>query len=563
MFSHSWLEITAFVVVLVILTPLLGGYIASIFSGARTIMHPLLHWLEMLSYRVAGVRSDDEMTWTEYLSALLWFNFYGFIAVFALHLFQGMLPLNPENFPATSWPLAFNTSISFVVNANWQAYAGETTLSYLTQMLGLAVQNFLSASTGLAVVIALMRGIAGKTVGRIGNFWTDLVRGAVYLFLPLAIMFSFVLVFEGVVQNFNPYTVVNTLENVQQVIPSGPAASQVAIKMLGTNGGGFFNANSAHPYENPTPVSNFLETVALCAIPAALTYAYGVFIGSKTHGWVLFTAMFVLWGSGMALSLYSQSIPNPILTQGPIFEGMETRFGVENSVLWSTMTTATANGSVNAMMSSLSPLSGGIAMFNIMVGELIFGGVGVGLCSLLMFVLLTVFLSGLMVGRTPEYLGKKIEKGEMKWVIFSVLIPSALIVIGTGISAVHPDALSSLTHQGPHGLSEILYAFSSAEGNTGSSFDGLNANTNYYNVNLGLVMLCGRLAIIIPSLGIAGLLASKKSSPSSVGTFSTNSVLFFVLLLSVILIFGALTFFPVLALGPLVEHLLMLEGRSF
>ncbi|HEY4831549.1 MAG TPA: potassium-transporting ATPase subunit KdpA, partial [Waddliaceae bacterium] len=372
-----------------------------------------------------------------------------------------------------------------------------------------------------------------------------------------------VLVGEGVIQTFSSYVEVTTLENAKQTIPLGPVASQIAIKQLGTNGGGFLNANSAHPFENPTAFSNLLEMLALVLIPAASVYTFGIMIGSKKHAWLLFSAMFVLWVAGISISFSSEHLYNSVIDVYPILEGKETRLGTTNSLLWSVSTTATSNGSVNAMMSSLSPLAGGLAMFNIMLGELVFGGVGVGLCSIIMFTLLTVFLSGLMVGRTPEYLGKKIEKREMQWVMMAVMMPGALILIGAGISCVLPEALSSLGNQGPHGLSEILYAFTSSAGNNGSAFAGLNANTNYYNLALGTVMLLARISIILPSLAIAGLLAKKKITPPSAGTFSTNSILFVILLISVILIVGALTFFPALSLGPAIEHLLMLEGQSF
>lgn len=561
--SAAWVQSLFFAGVFICLTPILGTYIAHVFTGKATFAHRIFGWLEDLCYRVGGVDSKEEMSWVEYGKALLFFNFLGFITLFFLQLLQGYLPLNPQNLGAVSWPLAYNTAMSFTTNTNWQSYAGETTLSYLTQMLGLTSHNFLSAATGMAALLTLTRGLIRKTVNTIGNFWVDLVRMVVYLLLPLAIIMAVALVGEGVIQNFSPYVEVTTLENEKQTVPMGPVASQVAIKQLGTNGGGFFNANSAHPFENPTALSNFLEMLAIILIPAASVYAYGIMVGSKKHAWLLFFAMFALWTVGMLVSSSSEHLHNPIIDAYPNLEGKETRLGITNSLLWSVTTTATANGSVNAMLSSLSPLAGGIAMFNIMLGELVFGGVGVGLCSMIMLTLLTVFLSGLMVGRTPEYLGKKIEKREMQWVVLAVLMPGALILVGAGISSILPDALSSLGNQGPHGLSEILYAFTSAAGNNGSAFAGLNANTTYYNLALGTVMLIARVSIILPSLAIAGLLARKKITPPSLGTFSTNSILFVVLLVGVILIVGALTFFPALSLGPIVEHLLMVEGESF
>lgn len=561
--ASAWVQSFFFTGLFICLTPILGTYMANVFTGKAVFAYRTLGWLENLSYRMGGIYPTEEMSWIEYGKALFLFNFFGFIALFFLQLAQEYLPLNPQNLGATSWPLAFNTAISFTTNTNWQSYGGETTLSYLTQMLGLTSHNFLSAATGMAALLTLTRGLIRKTADTVGNFWVDLVRMVVYLLLPLSIIMAIVLVGEGVIQTFSPYIEVTTLENAKQTIPLGPVASQIAIKQLGTNGGGFFNANSTHPFENPTAFSNLLEMLALVLIPAASVYTYGIMIGSKKHAQLLFYAMFVLWAAGILISFTSEQLHNPVMNVYPILEGKETRLGTTNSLLWSVSTTATANGSVNAMISSLSPLAGGIAMFNIMLGELVFGGVGVGLCSMIMLVFLTVFLSGLMVGRTPEYLGKKIEKREMQWVMMAVLMPGALILIGAGISCVLPDAISSLGNQGPHGLSEILYAFTSCAGNNGSAFSGLNANTHYYNLTLGMVMLFARISIILPSLAIAGSLAKKKINPPSVGTFSTHSLLFVVLLISVTLIVGALTFFPALSLGPIVEHLLMLKGESF
>ena len=430
-------------------------------------------------------------------------------------------------------------------------------------MLGLTVQNFLSAATGFTAMLPLVRGFTTKNTLTIGNFWVDLVRAIVYILLPLSIIFALVLASQGVIQNLSPYLEVETLEQGKQTIPMGPVASQIAIKQLGTNGGGFFNANSAHPFENPTGFSNFLETLALLAIPGALIYTFGKMIGSKLHGWIIFGVMFTFWIGGLAIAIYAQGLENEILEAFPLMEGLESRFGTGGSLLWSISTTATANGSVNAMLDSLAPLAGGIAMFNLMLGELIFGGIGVGFCSMIHFILLTVFLSGLMVGRTPEYLGKKVGRREIQWVMVAILVPCCLILMGAGISCILPVALSSLGNQGPHGLTEILYAFSSTAANNGSAFAGLNANTNYYNIVLGCVMFFTRLAIIIPSLAVGGLLAQKKRTPRSAGTFSENSFLFAILLIGVILIVGALTFFPALALAPFMEHLLMLKGQTF
>lgn len=563
MTGYDFAQLFFFLALLLILIPLFGTYIAKIFTTPPPFAQTLLGWLERLSYRCGGIDPKEEMNWKTYGKALFLFNVYGFVALFFIQLLQGYFPLNPQQFPAPSLDSIFNTSASFVTNTNWQSYAGETTLSYLTQMLGLTVQNFVSAATGLSVLFALIRGFTRKISETIGNFWVDLIRSIVYLFLPLSLLFAIFLVSEGSIQTFSPYIEVSTLENATQTIPLGPVASQIAIKQLGTNGGGFFNANSAHPFENPTALTNLLETLALILIPAASVYAYGLMIGSKSHGWLLLFVMFILWVIGLTIAIYSEHIQNPNFNHYPLMEGKEQRFGIMNSLLWSISTSATANGSVNAMLSSLSPLAGGVAMFNLMVGELIFGGVGVGLCSMIMFALLTVFLSGLMVGRTPEYLGKKIEKKEMQWVIAAILVPGCLILIGAGISSVLPTALSGLGNQGPHGLSEILYAFSSAAANNGSAFAGLNANTPYYNFVLGIVMLISRLTIIIASLAVAGYLAKKRVTPNTIGTFSTNTFLFVILLMGVIVIEGALVFFPALSLGPVIEHLLMLQGKTF
>lgn len=556
-------SIFLFVVLLFLATPLLGHYMTVIFQGGRSVIRSTLGKLEELSYRLGKIDPGVEMTWTAYTKALLWFNAFGLIAVFLLQLTQYFLPLNPQQFPSVEPTLALNTAISFVTNTDWQSYTGESTLSYLTQMAGLGVQNFLSAATGLAVFVALARGITRKSVKTIGNFWCDIVRSVVYILLPLSIIFAIILGSQGVVQTFSPYVEAVTLEQGKQIIPLGPVASQVAIKQLGTNGGGFFNANSAHPFENPTPLSNFLEMFAMIFIPAALTYTYGSLIGSKKQGWILFSVMFFVWIAGVIFAVYAEYHPNPVFSGRQLFEGVETRVNLANTALWIVTTAGTANGSINGMISSASPLAGGIALFNIMLGEHIFGGIGVGLCTMVMFVLVTVFLAGLMVGRTPEYLGKKIEKREIQWVVLAVLGPSALILIGAGWAILRPETLSSLGNRGPHALSEVIYAITSAVGNNGSAFAGFNANTPFFNLLLGVLMLLGRLFTLIPSLAIASLLAQKNTSPPSAGTFSTDTVLFAVMLLGAILIIGALTFFPVLSLGPIVEHLLMLRGISF
>jgi potassium-transporting ATPase potassium-binding subunit len=563
MATNDIMQIIVFITALIMLTPICGSYMAYVFSGRRKILNNIFGWMEKGIYKLCRIDPSEEMNWRKYAGAVLIFNALGFLGVFFLQIAQSKLPLNPQKLSGVPWVLAFNTAVSFMTNTNWQSYAGEATLSYLTQMLGLTVQNFLSAATGIAVFLALTRGIVRKTTNTIGNFWADITRSVIYVLLPLSIVVAFILVSQGVVQTLNHYSEATTLEGAKQIIPLGPAASQIAIKQLGTNGGGFFNANGAHPFENPTPLSNFLEMLSILLIPAALAYAYGIMVKNKRHGWIIFAVMFSLWFSGLALSLYAEYMGNPLLGNAAWLEGKETRFGVVNSVLWSTSTTVASNGSVNAMHSSLSPLAGGVAMFNMMLGEIVFGGVGSGMYGMLLFILLAIFLAGLMVGRTPEYLGKKIEAKEIQMTIVGILAPSAVILVGAGVAAVLPAALSSLANKGPHGLSEILYAFTSAAGNNGSAFAGLNANTNFYNLTLAVAMLIGRFAVILPCLVIAGTLAAKKVTPTSAGTFTTNNLTFAVILLAVILIVGALTFFPVLALGPIIEHLLMLGGRVF
>lgn len=564
--THDWLQIAVMLSALVAVTPVLGQYMARVFGSERTWLSPAIGPLERSIYKLGGVDPNVEMPWPRYTGVLLIFNLFGFIVVFGLQMLQQYLPLNPQGLANVSWHSSFNTAVSFMTNTNWQGYAGETTMSYLTQMLGLTVQNFVSAATGMAVVLGLIRGISRRSMTTIGNSWVDLVRTTLYVLLPLAILWTLVLVGQGTVQTLDSYQTVTTLEGVEQTIPLGPAASQIAIKQLGTNGGGFFNANSAIPFENPTPVSNWFEMLAILLIPAASVYMFGLMVKSKRHALIVYAAMMLLLLGGLGLSLYSEYgsfHPELASGQGPMYEGKETRFGVTNSIMWSTFTTAASNGSVNSMHSSLTPLAGGVALFNIMLGEIIFGGVGAGLYGMLLFVLLTVFLAGLMVGRTPEYFGKKLESREIKMAILAIIAPAFAILIGSAISMVTPSGLSSLANQGPHGFSEILYAFSSAAGNNGSAFAGLNANTPWYNVLLGLAMLIGRFAVIVPALAVAGSLVVKTPAPASPGTFATDSGIFLVLLLGVILIVGALTFFPALSLGPIVEHLLMLGGRTF
>jgi len=563
MTAQDVIQVILFFALLIGLTPILGKYMSKVFTGEKHFMQPVFGWLERLTYRFIGVNPDEETNWKSFAFGLLMFNLIGFVFVFLIQLIQVYLPLNPAHLANVSWHSAFNTSVSFVTNTNWQGYAGETTLSYFVQMVGLTVQNFVSAATGIAVLLAVIRGVSRKTTDKLGNFWTDLTRATLYVLLPLSILFSIVLVGQGVVQNFKTYETVQTLQGTQQIIPMGPAASQIAIKQIGTNGGGFFNTNSAHPFENPTPFSNFLEMLLILLIPAALTYTYGKMVGSTRQGWTIFSVMLILLVAGLSISLYAEYSSNPIFGHLPLMEGKETRFEITNSVLWSTSTTAASNGSVNAMHDSLSPLAGMVAMINLMLGEIIFGGVGAGLYGMVIFIILTVFIAGLMVGRTPEYLGKKIEAFEVQMAIIAILAPSFVILLFTAWASVSSAGLSSLNNSGAHGFSEILYAYSSAAGNNGSAFAGLNANTVFYNITLGIGMLIGRFGVIIPVLAIAGNMAKKKITPPSAGTFRTDNWLFIGLLIAVILIVGGLTFFPALSLGPIIEHLLMNNGITF
>jgi potassium-transporting ATPase potassium-binding subunit len=557
------LQIAVFLIILIILTPLLGNYMSRVFSSERHFLIPLFGWLERFIFRMTDVTPDTETDWKKYTTDLLIFNVIGFFFVFSIQVFQSHLPLNPNHLPGVKWDSAFNTGVSFMTNTNWQGYAGETTMSYLVQMLGLTVQNFVSAGTGIAVLLALIRGLARKTSETLGCFWVDLTRSVLYILLPLSIVISVFLISQGVIQNFRSDVHATTLESKEQMIPMGPVASQISVKQLGTNGGGYFNTNSAHPFENPTPLSNFIEMLAILLIPAALTYSYGKMIGSVRHGWTIFTAMFLMLVTGLIISLVAEHSGNPVFGKLPLMEGKELRFGITNSVMWSTSTTAASNGSVNAMHSSLTPLAGMIAIINIMLGEVVFGGVGAGLYGMVVFIILTVFIAGLMVGRTPEYLGKKIESYEVRMAILAMLIPNFVILIFTAIATVSGAGLSTRLNAGPHGFSEILYAFSSAAGNNGSAFAGLNANTLFYNLSLGLGMILGRFGVIIPVMAIAGSLVRKKITPLSSGTFRTDNGLFIMLLIGVIIIICGLTFFPSLALGPIVEHFLLKAGVLF
>lgn len=560
MTPRNSVEYYLFLSSLILMAPLFGAYMAAIFQGKK---RPLFSSLESLIYKTCDISSSEEMTWKQYGKSLLLFNLCGFVALFFLQLFQQVLPFNPQNFSGVEPALAFNTAISFTTNTNWQNYGGEITLSYLTQMMGMTVQNFLSAATGNCVLLALIRGFQRKKETTLGSFWVDLTRMIVYILLPLSIVFSIFLIGQGVIQNLDPYVEVSTLEGEKQVIPMGPAASQIAIKQLGTNGGGFFNANSAHPFENPTPLSNFLENFAILLIPASTCYMYGFMIRSKKQGCIIFLVMLVLWIMGLCIAFHSEMTMNPVLGANPVLEGVETRLGTSGSVLWAVSTTATSNGSVNNLHTSLSPLAGGITLLNMMTGEVIFGGVGVGLCGMLTFILLTVFIAGLMVGRTPEYLGKKIEKTEMQWAMIAILTPCALTLLGAGLVCLLPREFNGATSGGPHALSEILAGFSSAAGNNGSAFTSLNSQTLLYNVGFGIIMLLGRIGIILPCLAIAGSLVGKNKLAESLGTISTETFTFFLLLIAMIVIVAALTFFPALSLGPIVEHLLMINNQSF
>ena len=561
----DFIQILVLMVVVILVSPLLGRYIAFIYQGNYKDNIFLLNFvkLENAIYKICSVDPLEKMNWKQYLSQVLLFNFVGFIFLFCILIFQHHLPLNPEHMVGVSLDLAFNIAASFVTNTNWQSYYGETTLSYFSQMLGLTTQNFLSAATGLAVTLPLIRGFMNKEDSCLGNFWQDLIRSIVYILLPLSILLSIFLLTQGVIQTLNPYQVAETIEKNSQIIPLGPVASQVAIKQLGTNGGGYFGANSAHPFENPTTASNFFQHLSILLIPAALCFTFGCLIKDRRQGLLLFNVMLFFWVFAVTFSYFFQTEPNNSLNITDSLEGIETRFDLSNSVFWTMSTTDTGSGSTNSSIGSLMPLTSGIALFNIMLGQVIFGGVGVGLCTMLKYVLLSVFIAGLMVGRTPEYLGKKIEKKEILYVVLAIFIPSTFTLAGTGLSFIIPEAASSIGHQGPHGFTEMLYAFTSAVGNNGSSINSFAANTPYYNLILGFLMLTGRLFTIITGLAIAGSVTSKRFYPRSKGTLGTDTALFGVLLVGVIITTGALSFFPALILGPIFEHLLMVKGEVF
>jgi len=576
MTENGLLQITLYFVALLLLAKPLGVYMAAVYENRPIFLKRLLAPLEAGFYRLSGVNPEQEMRWKDYAAALLWFNLFGGLFVFALQMLQAYLPLNPQQMGNVTVDSAFNTAVSFATNTNWQGYSGETTMSYLTQMLGLSVQNFVSAATGMAVLVAMIRGFQRTHADGIGNFWADLTRGTLYILLPLSFLIALALVGQGVVQTFKPYQTVplvgqvsTATENTTQTLALGPAASQIAIKQLGTNGGGFFNANSAHPFENPTPLANFLEMLLLILIPAALCHTFGTMVGDPRQGWAILSAMTLVLISLLFITVGFEQGGNPALTalgveqsvsvdqSGGNMEGKETRFGIVNSVIWATATTAASNGSVNSMHDSYTPLGGLIPMWLMQLGEVIFGGVGSGLYGMLIFALIAVFVAGLMIGRTPEYLGKKIEAFEIKMAAVVILIPAFFILGGTALAIMVEAGKTAVANPGAHGFSEILYAFSSAAGNNGSAFAGLSANSPFYNTALGIVMLFGRYGIIIPVLAIAGSLAAKKTVPTTVGTLPTHTPLFVMLLIGTVVLVGALTFVPALALGPVVEHLIM------
>ena len=602
MTANSYLQLALYLVVLIALAKPLGAYMARVYQGQPAFLNRIGAPFERLLYRVCGVDPQREMLWTEYALATILFNIVGLLVVYGLQRLQGILPLNPQGLGAVSPDLAFNTAVSFATNTNWQSYAGETTLSYLPQMLGLTVQNFVSAASGMAVLVALIRGFQRTSAATIGNFWVDLTRSTLYILLPLSIVGAVILVSQGVVQTFSPYQTVELVQPVtydqpktdtsgqavkdekgnpvmesttakEQIIAVGPAASQIMIKQLGTNGGGFFNVNSAHPLENPTPLSNFLEVLSILLIAAALCYTFGVMVKDTRQGWAVLAAMTIIFVALLALCAWAENRGNPVLASlgvdqsagaaqpGGNMEGKEVRYGIANSALWATATTAASNGSVNSMHDSFTPLGGLVPMWLMQLGEVIYGGVGSGLYGMLMFAIIGVFVAGLMIGRTPEYLGKKIEAFEMKMAAIAILIPPILALGFTAIAVMLPAGVSSMANPGTHGFSEVLYAYSSAGNNNGSAFAGLNANTPFYNTTLGIAMWLARYWLMVPVLAIAGSLAAKKTVPVSPGTLPTHTPLFVVLLISTVLLVGALTFVPALALGPIVEDFMLYAAK--
>jgi len=564
---NGWLQILLFSGIVLALVKPLGAYMTRVFAGERTLLSPVLVPVERSLYALAGTSERDEQRWTTYTFAMLAFNLAGILLLYGLQRLQDVLPLNPAGMAAVGPELSFNTAASFVANTNWQNYGGESTMSYFTQMAGLTVQNFVSAATGMAIAVALIRAFAGASGKSLGNFWVDMTRATLYVLLPICIVLALAYVALGVPQTFGPYVTATTLEGARQTIALGPVASQLAIKMLGTNGGGFFNANSAHPFENPDAISNMLQMVSIFAIGAAFTNVFGRMAGSERQGWAILAAMGLLFVVGVAVTYWAEASGNPLMhafgLQGGNMEGKEVRFGITLSSLFAVVTTAASCGAVNAMHGSFTALGGLIPLLNMQLGEVIVGGVGAGFYGIVLFIVVAVFVAGLMVGRTPEYLGKKIEAKEMKMAVLAILcLPLAMLVF-TAIASVLPLAVASVGTAGPHGFSEILYAYTSAAANNGSAFGGLTGNTPWYNITLGFGMLVGRFLVIVPALAIAGSLIAKKTVPASAGTFPTDGPLFVGLLVGTILIVGGLTFFPALALGPVVEHLAMLAGQTF
>jgi K+-transporting ATPase ATPase A chain len=575
MTANGFLQIGIYVAVLLLAAKPLGLYMTAVYEGRRTWLSPVFGPVERFLYRLFGTSEADEMGWKRYAVAMLLFNGLGLVAVYALQRFQGGLPLNPQGFPGVSPDLAFNTASSFATNTNWQSYGGETTLSYLTQMLGLTVQNFVSAATGMAVLIAFIRGLRARSATTLGNFWVDLTRGTLYILLPLAVVLALLQVSQGVIQNFSDYVGVRTVEGGEQLLAMGPAAAQIAIKQLGTNGGGFFNVNSSHPFENATALSNFGEMLAILLIAAALCYTFGKMVGDTRQGWAVLAAMTIMFVVLLGIAGVSEQAGNPLFTDAGVdqvasdtqsggnMEGKEVRFGIANSALWATATTAASNGSVNSMHDSYTPLGGMVPMFLMQLGEVVFGGVGSGLYGMLIFAILAVFIAGLMVGRTPEYLGKKIGPYEMKMAVLVILVPPLVVLVGTAVTVLAPMGLSGLQDSGPHGFSEILYAFSSMGNNNGSAFAGYTANQGLVNTLGGVAMIASRFWIAVPVLAIAGSLAAKQPVPASLGTLPTHTPLFVAMLIGTVLLVGALTFIPALALGPIVEHFLLQAGVTF
>ncbi|MDG4881119.1 potassium-transporting ATPase subunit KdpA [Mesorhizobium sp. WSM4884] len=564
---NGWIQILLYCGILLLLVKPLGGYMHRVFSGDRTLLSSMLVPIERGLYRLAGTSEKEEQHWAVYATGMLLFNLAGLLVLYALQRLQGVLPYNPAGMTAVDPQLAFNTAASFVTNTNWQNYGGESTMSYLVQMAGLTVQNFVSAATGIAIAIALIRGFARASGKSIGNFWVDLTRCTLYVLLPLCIPLTLVYVWLGVPQTLGPYVDATTLEGAKQTIALGPVASQIAIKMLGTNGGGFFNANAAHPFENPDAISNLIQMLTIFALGAGLTNVFGRMVGNQRQGWAILSSMGVLFVAGVAVCYWAEAAGNPLVhalgIDGGNMEGKETRFGIALSALFAVITTSASCGAVNAMHDSFTALGGMIPLINMQLGEVIVGGVGAGFYGILMFVVVAVFVAGLMVGRTPEYLGKKIEAKEVKMAMLAILCLPLAMLIFTAIAVVLPSAVASMANAGPHGFSEVLYAYTSSAANNGSAFGGLTGNTPWYNLTGAIGMLMGRFLVIIPALAIAGSLAAKKTVPASAGTFPTDGTLFVGLLVGVIIIVGGLTFFPSLAVGPIVEHLAMIHGQTF